>query len=187
MDWSTTADIATAVGTVVALVGVVASMVFTLRSERLTRDGQQLERAQAEATAARSEAAAALTEEYTRRVVDALETMATVQSTGGASTSTPGAGPVQRRVTWRMAHHGGDRYIVENTGDKRALNVKLSADESLMFEPDDSRDLEPGEAMTFLAVLTFGTRDSTVTVEWTDEDTGLIKSWRYPLPGRPPR
>lgn len=184
MNWSTTADIATAVGTVVALVGVVASMVFTLRSERLTREGQQLERSQAEATAARSEAAAALTEEYTRRVVDALETMATVQSTGGASAA---QAPVPRRVKWRMAHHAGDRYIVENTGDKRALSVKLSADESLMFDPDDPRDLDPGEAMTFLAVLTFGTRDSTVTVEWTDEDTGLTKSWRYPLPSRPPR
>jgi hypothetical protein len=44
--------------------------------QQLTRDGQQQDRQIAEATAERSEAATRLTEEYTRRVVDALEALA---------------------------------------------------------------------------------------------------------------
>jgi hypothetical protein len=72
-----------AIGTIVALGALLVALWFSLRSLRLTREGQQLtrggqqqDRQIAEATAERSEAAARLTEEYTRRVVDALEALA---------------------------------------------------------------------------------------------------------------
>lgn len=66
MSWSTAADVATTLGTLIALAGVVVTSAIAIRSERLTRRGQQIELEQAEATASRAENAAALTEEYTR-------------------------------------------------------------------------------------------------------------------------
>ena len=178
IDWSTAAQVSTTVGTLVALVGVVVGLVMNVRSERLTREGQELERAQAEATAARSEAAAALTEEYTSRAITALETMAR----GGdpAGTSAP------RGVSWSLTHHSGDSYLLTNSGDARARHVSVSADETLILRPFEPRDLEAGEAVTFIAAASMATRDMTITVTWQDLDAEL-RQWRYPLPPRPPR
>ncbi len=74
VDWSAIGGASTAIGVLVALVAVVVQLVATRRSE--ARAGQLEQREQAVAAASRSEAAAALTEEYTRRVVIALESMA---------------------------------------------------------------------------------------------------------------
>lgn len=167
MDWQ-------AVGTIVALLGVIASLAVTIR-------GQQQERKLAENSAARSEAASGLTEGYTARVVDALEAIAASGSLGG----TPAT--VAARVKWSMRHHGGDTYIVENVGDVVAHGVELSSDPTLgMVGVTGGPDVAPGEAMTFLAALTFDTRDSTITVAWDNPD-GTSGEWRYPLPSRPPR
>lgn len=180
VSWGTAAEIATTVGTGVALLGVVTTSVLSLRSEKVTRDGQQLEREQAEATARRSEAAAALTEEYTRRVVEALETMAT------APPGAQGPAPLPK-VKWAMRNHGGDTYIVENVGDAVAKNVTLKAHETMILDAPMPADLQPGEALQFMAVVTFGTEDSTITVEWSEPGETEPRRWRYPLPPRPPR
>jgi hypothetical protein len=180
MSWSTTADIATTVGTFVALVGVAGSLALTLRSEALTRRGQELEREQAGSAAARSEAAAALTEEYTRRVVEALEAMATGSAAPVGVRSSLG-------VRWTMRNHGGDTYIVENIGDATAEGVTLTADESMIFNPPEVVDVAPGEAVTFMAALSLATRDSTITVEWSERGSDDMRTWKYPLPPRPPR
>jgi hypothetical protein len=180
MSWSTTADIATTVGTFVALVGVAGSLVLTLRSEALTRRGQELEREQADAAAARSEAAAALTEEYTRRVVEALEAMAT-----GSAEQVGVRSPL--RVGWTMRNHGGDTYVLENVGDATAERVTLTADESMIFNPPEVVDVAPGDAISFMAALSLATRDSTITVKWSEPGTADMRTWKYPLPPRPPR
>lgn len=181
MDWSTIANVSTAVGVIVALAAVVSSLILTLRSERLTRSGQELQRAQADAAAARSEAAAALTEEYTRRLVAALEAMAE---------SGMGTGPhrMPLGVVWSLRHHGGDTYLLQNEGNIRAEQIEVSSHESLpLIWPQPVREaLGPGEALTFMAALTLGTRDSTITVSWS-EDGSPEKTWRYPLPPRPTR
>lgn len=80
MDWQ-------AIGTIVALAGVIVTFVLTLRSEQLTRSGLDQDRELAERSASRSEAAARLTEEYTRRVVDALESRARLGVGGTVGTS----------------------------------------------------------------------------------------------------
>ncbi|WP_338752145.1 hypothetical protein [Janibacter alittae] len=128
---STAADIGTTVGTVVALLGVLWTVGHSLRSERLTRAGQELERDQAEATAMRSEAAARLTEEYTRRVVEALETMA---SQGPAGIATEGV----RRLTWSLTNQSGDTYLLSNTSGLAAEEVTVSAHESMIFRPPET-------------------------------------------------
>lgn len=181
VSWGTAAEIATTVGTAVALIGVATTSVLSLRSEKLTRQGQQLEREQAEATARRSEAAAALTEEYTRRVVEALETMATAPRNDMIS-----AGPAPK-VRWSMRNHGGDTYIVENVGDARAERVEVTAHETMMLRAPAPTDIDPGEAMQFLAVRTLGTQDSTITVQWSQPGDAEVHQWRYPLPPRPSR
>lgn len=163
-----------AIGTIVALLGVIASLIVTIR-------GQRQDRTLAENSAARSEAASRLTEGYTARVVEALEVIAATGRLGGGPTT------VAPRVKWSMRHHDGDTYIVENVGDAVAQCVVLSSDPTLgLVGITGGPDVAPGEAMTFLAVLTFGTRDSTITVAWTGPD-GTTGEWRYPLPSRPPR
>lgn len=177
--WQTAAEVSTTLGTVVALIGVVVTLVMTLRSERLTREGQRLERQQAESSAARTEAAAALTEEYTRRVVLALEQMAAGSPATGLASAV--------RAAWSLVHYGGDIYKLENIGNQRAEDVTVSADETLrLVNLPPPQAIDPGEAITFMASVTLGTRDTTITVTWTEPD-GETDVWKYPLPPRPPR
>lgn len=182
-----------AFGVIVALVGVLLTLLLNLRSQRQTAENLRLNREglglaktkaaqderSAEAAASRSEAAARLTEEYTRRVVDALESMA---SNGlGAGSAAPS------RVRWSMEWDRGDTYRLTNVGDATAYAVSLSAvDPSLInwFEPPEAIDLASGEALTFMAGLTMATTDSTITVHWTDGE-GFPQEWRYPLPAKP--
>lgn len=162
-----------AVGVIVALLAVVVGTAVTWR-------GQQLDRKNAEATAARSEAAAALTEEYTRRVVTALEAMAA----GGGLGVAP-----RRQVAWSLTHHGGDTYLLRNDGEATAHQVTIGADPSLhLVNVPGPGPIGPGEAVTFMAAVSMGTRDRTITVAWSDDqDEEPDNIWRYPLPARPPR
>jgi hypothetical protein len=166
--WQTIADIAAAVGVVVAIT-------FGIRSDKVTRDGQKAEKDIAENAALRSEHAAALTEDYTRRVVEALEKIASSGGVGGYLRLTP-------KVAWTLAFSQGKEYILTNVGDTVAMNVAISAHPSLpLMNLPAPHDLAPGEAETFLATRTLATSDSTITVTWTDEDGE--HTWRYPLPG----
>ncbi len=173
--WQTVADISTTFGVLIALAGVILTFVFTLRSQRLTREGQELEREQAESAAARSEAAAGLTEEYTRRVVEALETMA--RREGPAD-----GGPLQQGARWSLTHHGGSTYLLRNDGGATARDVHVTAHETLTFIPPDPQTIEPGEAVTFMASQNLGTRDSTIRVRWIEDGAADAKEWKYPLP-----
>jgi hypothetical protein len=169
----------TAIGVMVTGLGVIVTGVGVIVSGIFTRRGLNQDRAIAENTAARSEAAARLTEEYTTRIVDALEKIASEGL---------GAGGARRGVRWELAHHDGDRYRLTNVGDSAAHDVKVETDESLPTTNfEGGPDVGPGEALSFMAITTFGTRDSTVTVRWREEGKDEDLVWRYPLPGRPPR
>ena len=156
------------IGTIVAAVGVGGSFWLTWR-------GQREESRRAHNSAERSENAARLTEEYTSRVVAALELMA-----ANAAVSTAAPAPV---VQWSMVRTTGDGFRLTNTGNTRATDVKLSAHESLggLIDIQGGPDLEPGEALTFIAAPDYGTTDMTITVTWTNE-IGEPGQWRYPLP-----
>ncbi|MEV6963641.1 hypothetical protein AB0M47_00900 [Hamadaea sp. NPDC051192] len=175
-DWQSVGAIATAVGVLVALAGVVVTLIFTIRSEKLTRAGQKTAQEQAEAAAQRSEAAARLTEEYTRRLVDAVETMA---KNGGLGTAaSPG-------VRWSLRFHQGDSYLLENVGDRIAHKVQVESHESLVLRKPPVQDVAPSAAIKFIAARSMATSDSTITVRWTDD--GEEASWKYPLPPKNPR
>lgn len=148
-------------------------MVGVIGSLYLTRRGQKQDAEIAGAAASRTEAAARLTEEYTRRIVDALELLAS----GTAQVSAPA-------VRWSLDHHSGSTYFLTNTGTTTALEVKVEADETLplRLEFDDAATVRPGEALAFMAVASLATRDRTVTVTWTEEPGGDLQTWRYPLP-----
>jgi hypothetical protein len=181
--WETIASIATAVGVLLALVGLVVTLWLTLRSEKLTRRGLHQELELAESSAARSEAAAALTEEYTRRVVLALERLAEQPSI-----SVAGAPPaLPARVEWTLGHRQGDSYLLENSGEKAALAVRVSAHETMIFREPEEQDVLPHHALTFIAARSMATKDSTITVTWREEGQADEQTWRYPLPPRPPR
>jgi hypothetical protein len=141
-----------------------------------------LEREQAEATAARSEAAAALTEEYTRRVVEARETMA--QRGPGVPDALP---PRTPSVSWSLTHHAGDTYLLTNVGEAAAKDVQVTAHETMILRPPTLQAVGPGEALTFVAARSMATSDSTITVRWIEDGTGETRIWKYPLPPRPRR
>lgn len=178
------AALATSAGVIVALIGAIVSNVIAVRGQRMQERAARDAEAHNQATAERSEAAARLQIDQTARVVDALETLAANTVSGQAVSSPPAS------VRWQLRHHSGDTYALENVGDATAYGVSVTGHESLMG-PDNIRGgpvLQPGEAMTFMAVLVLATSDSTITVHWRDSDEAVDeKTWRYPLPDRPPR
>lgn len=178
IDWPAVGSISTAVGVLIVLVGVIVTFIFTQRSQRLTREGQALDREQAASAASRSEAAAALTEEYTRRVVEALEIMARQGSATGDLPSAP------LGVRWSLRSWGGSTYLLKNDGDTTARDVRVTAHETLGLIPPEPepQTLQPGEALTFMASQTLGTTDSTITVQWDEDDADGTGTWKYPLP-----
>lgn len=75
--------------------------------------------------------------------------------------------------------------------DATAYGVSVTGHDSLIG-PDHLQGgpvLQPGEALTFMAARVLATSDSTITVRWRDidDEAGAEKTWRYPLPDRPPR
>ena len=86
-----------------------------------------------------------------------------------------------------MDHQAGNTYRLTNIGDAKALNVHFASDETLqLLNVQGGPDLDAGEAMTFIASVTLGTRDRTITVNWNGDKPGNPRrTWRYPLPGPP--
>ena len=179
MDLDTAVGVAIVVGAVATAGGVIVTSILNIRSNKLTRRGLEQEQEIAQASAARAEAAAALNEEYTRRMVDALEAIAA----GGI-----GGAPRPAKVQWELVHHVGDTYRLTNVGDLKAVGVKLESHETLPLQDiEGGPDLASGEALTFMGLRMLGTTDSTITVRWREEPEGEEHTWRYPLPARPPR
>ncbi|MFB2599024.1 hypothetical protein ACEXQE_14630 [Herbiconiux sp. P17] len=192
-DWDGIATIIQAVGTVVALIGVAATVLLTRRgqrqdAERVAAEAERAERANraSEAAAERSERAAALTIDTLERIAEAVERLADNEPAGNTLSATAPPG----HVRWSLKHHDGDTYLLENIGHATAFAVDLSASET-MIGPHNIQggpDVEPNQAITFLAARTLGTDDSTITVRWkTDPENDSEDEWRYPLPPRPPR
>ncbi len=185
--WPAAATIIQAIGTVVALAGVALTFMLTRRGQgqaaALARnDAERAERADdaAAAKAERAEHVAALSIDQMTRMAEAIEALVVT----GAGTSAPG-------VQWSLEHHGGDTYILKNTGSAVAYRVEITGHESLMGPSHFTGGpaVGPKEAITFMAGVTMGTADATIQVSWRTEDNGDSEGyvWRYPLPGRPPR
>jgi len=166
-----------AVATIVALVGVAVSFVFSFLAERRERKRTAEEASRADASAERASRSAALTIDAMERIAAAIEQL----QQQGIRTSAP-----EHRVRWSLTHFRGDTYMLQNVGTATAYRVHVSADESLLTpgELPDDRDMRPDESSTFLAALTYDTRDDTITVEWStsDEPAAERQTWRYPLP-----
>lgn len=184
--WDELGAAGTTLGTLVALVGLAWSFHRAQRSDALVVRGQAIEQEVAQKSAERAEAAAALTEQYTQRIVDALESMAQNQ----AATISGVAAVEASRVRWSMAHLQGDAYLLTNIGTATAEQVNLSKHHSLpFFEVESDVTLQPDEALQFMAVRVLGTSDSTITVTWSqkgDEPGQEPHTWKYPLPPRRP-
>lgn len=179
MDLETAVGVAIVVGAAATAGGVIVTSILNIRSNKLTRRGLEQEQEIAQASAGRAEAAAALNEEYTRRMVDALESIAA----GGI-----GGAPPAAKVQWELVHDAGDTYRLTNVGDLDALGIELESHETLPLRNiEGGPDLAPGEAMTFMGLRMLGTTDSTITVTWREEPEGEEQMWRYPLPARAPR
>lgn len=172
--------------TVVALVGVAVTFWLTRRGQKqdlvLAREeADRAERAQraGEASAERSEAASSLTIDALTRMAEGLEQL---------REGPQGARSLGQPVAWSLTHFNGDTYQLTNIGRVPADDVKVHTHETLLVPRPlpDGETVGPGEAVTFMALRTMGTSDSTITVTWIDE-TGSEGRWRYPLPPRPGR
>lgn len=180
----------------VTTVGIIASIWIARSGQKhdlqLAKDeGDRAERADAASQAAseRAEAASRLSIDTMTRIADALEKLATKGISIG-DLHVLSSGPAPGKVSWVLKHFQGETYLLENTGDATAYDVTLGADETLMRfgSPWElTPELKPGEVVQFGAVRTMGTRDSTITVQWSSAPDSEKQSWRYPLPPRPPR
>lgn len=139
--------------------------------------GLRRDRANSTANAERAENAARLAIRNTEQLVDALQAIARAAASARGTVA-----PAPPKVTWAMTFDRGSLYRLTNTGDAVAHDVRLTADETLALRVmTESREIQPGGALIFMAALTMGTRDLTITVTWSDDD-GLEHDWRYPLP-----
>ncbi|HEY9324393.1 MAG TPA: hypothetical protein VIP50_05650 [Agromyces sp.] len=179
------------IATIVALVGVIVSFWIARRGQKqdlilATAEAERAERAEkaGAASAERAENAAALTIDSMSRMADALDKIAAQEPSGHAVMATT----PRPRVAWSLNHRQNDSYLLTNIGDSPAYDVVISAHESMLVprKIPTTDVLQPGEAVSFVALRTMGTSDSTITVEWSDEQGGTDRgSWRYPLPPKP--
>lgn len=188
--WEATATIIQAVATVVALIGVGVTFLYSARAEKRERakahvdaEAQRMEAERTAAAAERSERAAALSIDTLARIADAVEAVA--RKEWGAQGILP---PMHGRVRWSIQALSYAQYLLVNEGDSTAYNVRLITDPTLDLEDvGEGKVVRPGDAIPFLAVMTYDTRDRTLTVEWSasDEDDAARDQWRYPLPMGP--
>ncbi len=146
-------------------IGTVASVVVAVCALIATRGtGRRAD----EATAAAERAATAL-----ERLAVAAENRAIAEV---HEAPTPGA-------AWRVEWLSGDGYLLHNDGTGAALATRVETEpgQHLPIRHPDAGSVRPGDAHTFIASQTMATRDTTITVRWTDED-GQEHSWKRPLP-----
>lgn len=161
----------------ITALGVIVSSVLTIRAQHQAEKHHR-------ALTGRAEAAAALQVDQSREVIDALQELAGQDFAAGSApaASMPG-------VRWELAHHGGDTYVLTNTGGELAQQVNVLGHHSLRGpnHVQGGPNLGPGEALTFTAARSLATSDSTITVTWLTAYSQEGYTWRYPLPPRPPK
>jgi hypothetical protein len=191
--WEATATLIQAVATVVALTGVGVTFYFSYRAEKRERVRVQAESARtrleaerADAAAERSERAAALSIDTMERIAEAIENV----GRGRFAVATVGAAAEHPRVRWSLRHFENDAYLLENVGTATAQDVTISAHESLRLYglpqrepgPVSAPSVGPDAVVNFMASASYGTRDTTITVQWRDNEAGEMHTWKYPLP-----
>lgn len=94
-----------------------------------------------------------------------------------------------RGARWAIDPNGGDTYLVTNIGDARAYDVRISAFKDLsILQGPEPQDVDPDEALEIMALQYGAVEDNRVLVNWRDEaDSVEERSWKHPLPPRPPR
>ncbi|WP_430867432.1 hypothetical protein [Demequina aurantiaca] len=165
-----------------ALVAVVA-LIVTSVSRRADAERAEVAQANAERAAERAEATSALSIDQLSRIATSIQALELTVGIDSAPAHVAA-------VAWRLIHRAGDTYHLENIGGKSALDVIVTGHESLYRLSDiegDVSSLGPGEAVTFFALRSMSTSDSTITVQWNEEGSPDRETWRYPLPPRPPR
>jgi len=155
-------------GAVVTGAGVIVALCFNAVGLRDTRR-------QSRAAAERAEAAAALASDNNAALVAAIRE---ISLEGGAA--------IDEHVSWSLSPDTGSLFRLENVGPVAAYDVAVETDPSLIvrnFEGDRSL-VGAREAITFVAIITIGTVDTTVTVTWFEsaDRSGAQFRWRYPLP-----
>ncbi len=125
-------------------------------------------RAAKEATSAANRTATAL-----ERLVVATEAGAIAQAREAPT----------RGAAWRIEWLSGEAYLLHNDGGGTAANTIVEVDQTqhLVLRNAKVGDVGPGDARRFLAIQTMATRDTTVTIRWTDEN-GQEHTWDRPLP-----
>lgn len=149
-------------------IGVVVSGVIAIVALVVSVIGQRASDAHAKRSADAAERmAAALERQYLERE---------------RASDTPG-------VAWRLEHFQGDTYMLTNVGRAPAYRVHVdTGDISIVRGEMDHEEIDADGWIKFLAALSLGTTDDTITVTWADSPhSEPSHDWKRPLPPRPPR
>lgn len=103
-------------------------------------------------------------------------------SSGGPWMGLPPSAPQAGVVYWTVDKENGRRHQLTNIGQATAYAVELRCENAVRFDGPDVRDLQPGEAIEFLAIGSWQTGTPELIVSWSDEPDGERREWRRPLP-----
>lgn len=132
----------------------------------------------------KADAAERRTEKDTKILATQLEEIVLALQNLGQATSD--AATHRSGVRWTLNWESGDAYHLENTGDEVATKVSIVTHDSLpVFRMPvmPIMKMEPGDSVNFMAVRTMGTKDATISIEYTNLD-GETKMWLRALPFR---
>lgn len=130
----------------------------------------------------KADAAEQRTEKDTKILATQLEEIALALHKQGEATL--GLASQRTGVRWSLEWAGGDRYSLVNVGDEIATYVSIVTHETLpIFEMPEMpiSQMEPGDVADFMAVRTMGTRDATISIEYTNP-AAEEKVWSRALP-----
>lgn len=151
------------VSAVIALGALVLSIIGLVRSNSAAKDAQT---AREDATSAQW------------KMSEHLETIAEAQAQAALATAHGGSvsGRAAGRLSARLASAGrGERLIVANVGTQALTIESIDVDEDVLtagqIEEVLGAELEPGEDVSLVVGISFGTRlPLTVTLGWRDHD-----------------
>lgn len=94
----------------------------------------------------------------------------------------PSGGPLEPVVHWTVDKIKGRKHVLRNLGRATAYGVELRSDNAARFDGPDTRDIQTGEAVEFLAIGSMQTGTPELIVSWQDKPDGERKEWRRPVP-----
>ncbi len=181
-------EVAAFVVSVLALLGTGVGFLVARRDRRRDRAYAERDARDARDRADRAQATADQATDAAERYAAAAERMAQALEEQAARAAHEAAVP---EAAWALEHFQGDSYLLTNTGTAPAYDVDVDTADLLSRPPQGDpwprAEVRPHEPVKFIAARMMNTKDDTVTVTWAEQQgSPERRTWRRPLPPRPP-